>query len=1373
MAFEGQDDSSGIYLHGRESLPEASQREASSPEKLEEWVPWTLRKRSATAFSGVLWTSAIALQVLDLKIRSVQGISIGNSGALIALRYLPTVIAILLGFWWKALVNDLKKITPWAAMSNTWKPATQSLSLNYIDQLDLHSAYTAARLRQWPLLLVILGGLLSGALVPFANGLSYVNLRASFSREITLRQSTAFDLNNTLTMPVDYRSTLPLTASTNQFIVTNNTYNNFLPWTYGAYAFQSFELPRHDPESVIRAEVMAFTSSLTCVTLNYAGVFDNNGPNSTVTIRADGSGQQSAGCLEDIVQAVKQPYNTSSVASYFGSNAGSYYAGGNSVVPPTAWLNVTECGKSGDYRILVTVMRTDLSTTRSANNTTPTDVKVSTAGLICEPQYYVVPATVDINTTTAKVVGFNTTENRRTSIDIGTSTLIMQAQLEGPFEDRSAPVFQAAATNQWSSTVLPNSYDWAVFPQLDVMQKWSWLYLWDLNPSALPTCDTFFALLVGLDPSRVLELIDNVDELYTRVNDLFGRSIAQIAHLFARRPQSGYLEAVQSSQGSRIFIRESSLRVIQAFLTLLGGLVLLCATFARPKTCLIEDPGSIASISVLLSTNQGFESFISSNILLNDNMNKGCLSNVLCRLRQSAAGLPELQFIYRQRGEHASGSSVAGQVVRSVSEQPLTRNASASRSKLPRKWFRSCDLSHNISPDSGYRPIALRTYSRAALLCCVIGLIIALIALLVVSRRHNGFRAITQASQAAWSYVPTVILVLVGYGIQSLETSAFTLEKYWTLRNNKTPGHKVILPTRLPIKARLSPLNRRSFALLTALICSSTVYPALKIVAAGLYQKSFFPRECDIVLDTDISSILGLEEFIGEGREDGAEQTAHWLGKQVSRELQPGFNNPQPQNIVGNIVTPMFWQNLTNYLDTDASRDLSTSKITMDSFGVQTDVNCRGFDQTEFALTLKCNGNGVYVFTFACASLVCHQNFGNILSQLNVSFTHDDTSQEPADAFFMTASPDRKDASLAVLLADFSSLTGSLPQISSLCSNNGPRTVDATDLGSLYPTIRGVNCFRTMNKVNISITMQPAPSGVALLNQGGGQESWWTTDYDKESLRTFSKINPPLWPYILLSNGGKHIIHQGATISPVIGFWNILSLIAQAQLTDTENQKDLLNVSNLVKASQKVYAVESRLSLIYVLSSTQFKQVHNVGLNRYPPNTTMKAAASAITYQERVVQDTGTSIALVSLLAVILACLVFMSATMPRKTILSSAPSSIAGQMSLVAGSALVKRLRQEEARTTEDSNVWDDFFGLGWWPQLSQDEDVGTCIGNSMRWGIDTGALPDKRRGLREKPKGSEAVTSGSGYTPLELGDIGQFENPFEHGVVLPDEIR
>lgn len=54
-------------------------------------------------------------------------------------QFLPTVLVILLFFTWHMLITDLKKVTPWAVMTNKWFEPEESILANYIDDLEIIS----------------------------------------------------------------------------------------------------------------------------------------------------------------------------------------------------------------------------------------------------------------------------------------------------------------------------------------------------------------------------------------------------------------------------------------------------------------------------------------------------------------------------------------------------------------------------------------------------------------------------------------------------------------------------------------------------------------------------------------------------------------------------------------------------------------------------------------------------------------------------------------------------------------------------------------------------------------------------------------------------------------------------------------------------------------------------------------------------------------------------------------------------------------------------------------------------------------------------------------------------------------------------------
>jgi hypothetical protein len=124
---------------------------------------------------------------------------------------------------------------------------------------------------------------------------------------------------------------------------------------------------------MLQNKVTAFTSSLACRNISYICVYDNDGSNSTVTLHADRGSLDAVGCPGNVVQMVKQACSTSTMESFLRAPSSSINMA-DSVVSPTAWLNVTDCGQPLQYRILVNVIGTDLSLIGSANTILPADV---------------------------------------------------------------------------------------------------------------------------------------------------------------------------------------------------------------------------------------------------------------------------------------------------------------------------------------------------------------------------------------------------------------------------------------------------------------------------------------------------------------------------------------------------------------------------------------------------------------------------------------------------------------------------------------------------------------------------------------------------------------------------------------------------------------------------------------------------------------------------------------------------------------------------------------------------------------------------------------------------------------------------------------
>ena len=153
-----------------EMLPLSDDDGTSSPrvsahELPKEWKPIMLQKGPGMLMVLSCATLVGLLEGFDVIARHRRGFDAENKTSVQLARYLPTVAVIILGFAWKSLVQDLKLVTPFSAMSSNWSESRKSVLLDYIDPLEAKSVWTSFRYRHWAMSLSLLVGLLCGILV--------------------------------------------------------------------------------------------------------------------------------------------------------------------------------------------------------------------------------------------------------------------------------------------------------------------------------------------------------------------------------------------------------------------------------------------------------------------------------------------------------------------------------------------------------------------------------------------------------------------------------------------------------------------------------------------------------------------------------------------------------------------------------------------------------------------------------------------------------------------------------------------------------------------------------------------------------------------------------------------------------------------------------------------------------------------------------------------------------------------------------------------------------------------------------------------------------------------------------------------------------
>lgn len=115
--------------------------------------------------------------------------------------------------------------------------------------------------------------------------------------------------------------------------------------------------------------------------------------------------------------------------------------------------------------------------------------------------------------------------------------------------------------------------------------------------------DPFFDQLLSRG-RNVSDYLENPALLQSEVVDLSNSILTQVISSFARANVSREASGSVTLYESRLHVRKSSLRGMQAILAFMGVICGLCCTILRPKSRLTEDPAGLAAVSVILSASE-------------------------------------------------------------------------------------------------------------------------------------------------------------------------------------------------------------------------------------------------------------------------------------------------------------------------------------------------------------------------------------------------------------------------------------------------------------------------------------------------------------------------------------------------------------------------------------------------------------------------------------------------------------------------------------------------------------------------------------------------------------------------------------------------
>ncbi|KAL8786153.1 MAG: hypothetical protein Q9195_008324 [Heterodermia aff. obscurata] len=1126
--------------------------------------------------------------------------------------------------------NDLytsERITPWAAMSNNWKKSGACILINYIDDLEIKSLWTSFRHRHWGVFLGLTGGFLCGSLVPFASGLFYVDPAHIKTNNTTLVRTSKFDFN---TSSSAFDSSNPYIDQPMAALAAKRRFDSLLPtWTTNEYAFESFNLSDAPRNVSISGNSTAFTANLDCDILRY---------NSEV-VRAwytnNGTGQYSQHTpsweIHGLAADVRLLPNIDDMAKIGCSIPSSYYpmvifprpSDPTISVQPAAWLNVTTCSNVRDERLTFTIMELLNYDSQSIDQS---NISFRATGLLYKPKLEMSVVGLTVNASTAELVDVKLLSNTSDPVTLGINLTMLSAVINRPAAselfytgiDSSDYYYDRVRTpdNQWDNLMQTG----LLLPYLERVGV-----------------DPWFTIVTNGNYSRFQEYSANMSLLGVDSSQLFRNMLAQTVNSNFRVTDSTPISGLVDRQDQKILLHLGSLRCLQIVFGFLGVVAICCATILRPKSCLLEDPGTLAAVAVIVAASLEFENHLNSVNLLESRDIQETLQGAKIKFASTESAGPAIQVAKR--------SSV----------------------ELPKELYKR---------DQGYRPVTLYPLFRFFIIAMTFGMLSALATVLRLSDSKEGFTARTSVRSLAWSYTPSAVLVLLGYAIQGTESSAQTLRSYIALQRGSISGKKSLLLSSANLSAldgfHMSFWQAGSWALYASTLVS-VVYPAIKITAAGLYTRHLTQHSFLYDMVIDQSLISNLDQIPPEpGNYNSfvamAMAFATW-SFMPQMQFHPLFES-------GSSLV------FSNISDTPLPKEVELAlshggEVSLNIPAVEIEVNCSALSRENFRVVRE--GSIVQVL---CQSQRCRRYFPGF----NESYASTYGTYESGVGWLGGYNLSAPSIEYAEIFAAFNVWVEgwtdpedyNLAPISGIFMKVDDYELDETSTNesiSITPkTIAGYSCTRTLNKVNVNVTYtretQRDVQGVTLLPAA-------IVSFDRRSISTANNLPP-----YRTSNYQDH---------------------------DAAFLERLFDPNYLPDAAKAAY----------ISYTAQFiNQLRHLALQH--GNDTIERTATISEETDRIFQSRNITIALIVLLSFTIGCVIVSIWSVPRKPIIARAPNSIAAQVSLLAGSELVRRLREQRVNSVKDTKIWEEeVFSLGWW---SSDDPYVKEGERKERWGIDIG---------------------------------------------------
>lgn len=743
------------------------------------WTPYCLRRRVFSLFLLVETTLLVGLILLFRLDQKHDGLVTTTSSLQYLWTYGPTAFLSLISALWARVEYSFCQIEPWRQLGSGRTPATCTLLLDYVSVSRPEALVRSLRLHHRPVVIVISSSLLLKVLTVFSAGLLAIEYTSIEHNNLTLLAADRFDPAAFLKPSDGYydeRGYLLPAIGTQIFNLT-----------FPAGTSQDFAMPslKTDNGSQVSRNL---TASVTVNTFHQELICEPATlfPNATKQCDNNTFGSFTSIHFQVASPSCNMPNVTLTLTIPDFSDTAKCSS-------PNFLLGMLTSQNCNDNRKVHNSSRILMTTGffRSEAPGSPIVAADNLVAYVCEVVYDVSPRTAKIDSDGQIIsVRPQTTKHGHKLLGNITSSSLTNRLLR---DLTSSQEIEFGALSSLPSTV-------------DVLAKNTTLG----NNTHTLLLDDFFTILTAISRPKTLDFLLDHDAVLESSKRLYSLLSVQFAKSHLMSSSSDRITGVAYTVEPRLRVqRLSSYGMIAstAVWILLTGLLFAVA----PRAVISRDPGSIGGFATILARSQALCEVLSHSGLPSTTLLHESLLSKSCQtITDSNKRNPEFKIgLLTSRNEKLKHNS--------ATTQPL-------KSAQPEWW----------------NPWQLRTVFKLSLLIFLVALISALAVLAGISSTQAGIGFVQRDGyvQYAWTYIPTVTLIVVQSWIDGLGSTYQILLPYYQLRRRASETKHALFSnhrSRLTIHNLSDSLFKKQWALAMSSL-SMLLAPLLTTVASGLYS---------------------------------------------------------------------------------------------------------------------------------------------------------------------------------------------------------------------------------------------------------------------------------------------------------------------------------------------------------------------------------------------------------------------------------------------------------------------------------------------------------------------------------------------------------